>query len=273
VTHNTGTDCLTQFGVFFGGNPALKPETSEQATLGVVWEPNNAFSISTDYFKIRLAGGITNGIPLATILGDLGQYGHLVTRGPVDPAFPQLPGPITHIEQGYINLGNTHIEGVDVEAHYKWPTQGWGRLRFDMSGTYYIRYDAQATDGSFVGGVSNAFGSTVVGIIPRWKHYAQFSLDSGPWTATLGNTYQSSYVDWQTDFNNNQRRVSSMTLWDLQGVYRGFKHFTFTLGVKNLFDTNPPATNQQNTFQAGYDPSYYDARARFVYGQIRYEFK
>jgi iron complex outermembrane receptor protein len=273
VTGNTGTDCVTQFGLFFGGNPNLRPETSEQATLGAVWEPTNAFSISADYFKIRLAGGITNGIPIATILGDLGQYGNLVTRGPVDPAFPQLPGPILRIEQGYINLGNTHIEGIDVETHYKWPSKSWGRLRFDMSGTYYIRYDAQQTDGSYLGGISNAFGSTVVGIIPRWKHYAQFSLDSGPWSVSLGNTYQSGYVDWQTDFNGNNRRVSSMTLWDLQGVYRGWKGFTFTLGVKNLFDTNPPATNQQNTFQAGYDPSYYDARARFVYGQVRYEFK
>ncbi len=273
VTHNTGTDCLTQFGVFFGGNPDLKPETSEQATLGIVWEPNNAFSISADYFKIRLAGGITNGIPLATILGDLSTYGNLVTRGPVDPAFPQLPGPITHIEQGYINLGNTHIEGVDVEAHYKWPTSRWGRVRLDMAGTYYIRYDAQNLDGSFTGFVSNAFGSTVVGVIPRWKHYAQVSLDSGPWTVSVGNTYQSGYVDWQGDFNNNLRRVSSMSLYDVQGVWRGLKHFTFTLGVKNVLDSNPPATNQQNTFQAGYDPSYYDARARFVYGQVRYEFK
>ena len=44
--------------------------------------------------------------------------------------------------------------------------------------------------------------------------------------------------------------------------------------VKNLFDTNPPFTNSVGlTFQLGYDPSYYDARARFVYGSIRYAFK
>jgi iron complex outermembrane receptor protein len=43
--------------------------------------------------------------------------------------------------------------------------------------------------------------------------------------------------------------------------------------VKNVLDTNPPATNQQNTFQVGFDPSYYDPRARFVYGAIKYEFR
>jgi iron complex outermembrane receptor protein len=64
-----------------------------------------------------------------------------------------------------------------------------------------------------------------------------------------------------------------MSLWDLQGSYSGFKNWTLTLGVKNLFDTNPPVTNQQNTFQLGFDPSYYDPRARFVYGSVRYAFK
>jgi len=113
----------------------------------------------------------------------------------------------------------------------------------------------------------------VPGVLPRWKHYASFSWDSGPWQASLANTYQSSYVDVNTDGNDNVRRVSSMSLWDMQGSWSGLRNFTFTLGVKNLFDTNPPQTNQNLTFQGGYDPNYYDARARFVYAQIHYGFK
>jgi iron complex outermembrane receptor protein len=64
-----------------------------------------------------------------------------------------------------------------------------------------------------------------------------------------------------------------MSLWDAQVQWSGLKHWVFTLGAKNVLDTNPPATNQQNSFQLGYDPSYYDARARFVYGAVKYEFK
>lgn len=271
ITHDTGLDCQTQFGVIFGGNPDLKPEKSEQFTLGVVLEPTNALSVSADYFKIRLNNGITNGIPISTILGDLGTYGSLVQRAPSSD--PNLPGRITGILQTYINLGATHIEGIDAEVHYKFPQMRYGRLRFDMQGTYYSRYDFQNLDGTYSGFVGTAFGSTVVGVIPRWKHYAAMSLDTGPWSFTVANTYQTSYTDWQTDFNGNERTVSSMSLWDLQGSYTGFKHLTLTLGVKNVLDTNPPATNQQNTFQVGYDPSYYDARARFLYGMIRYEFR
>jgi len=272
VTGNTGIDCVTQFPIIFGGNPELKPEKSEQATLGIVFEPANNFSVSADYFKIRLNDAITNGIPVTTILADLEQFGSLVHRGPAEG---NLPGRITGIDQTYINLGATHIEGIDVEAHYKFAPTRFGRLRFDVSGTYYNRYDFQDAPPakSFTGFVGTAFGSVVVGVIPRWKHYATLTWDSGPWSATLANTYQTSYTDWQTDFNGNERTVSSMSLWDLQGSYSGIRHFIITLGVKNLMDSNPPATNQQNTFQVGYDPSYYDARARFVYGQLKYEFR
>ena len=274
VTHDTGFDCSTQFGLTFGGNPELKPEQSENATFGVVFEPTNQLSISADYFKIRLKDAITNGIPVDTILGDLAQFGGLVTRGPVDPNFPNLPGRITSIQQTYINLGSVHIEGWDTEIHYKWPRMSWGRLRFDLNGTYYTRNDSQNLDGTYTGFVSNQLGSPVAGVLPRWKHYAGFSWDSGPWMATLANTYQSSYVDVQGDgVTGDPRRVSSMSLWDIQGSYSGFKGFTLTAGAKNMFDTNPPQTNQQNTFQVGYDPLYYDARARFVYVSLKYAFK
>jgi len=175
VTHDNGIDCITQFPLIFGGNPDLQPEKSEQATLGFVFEPSNAFSVSVDYFKIRLNNTVTNGVPVATILGDLDRYGFLVTRGAPSAGFPNLPGPITNIQQTFTNLGALHIEGLDLEAHYKFPRTSWGRVRLDMSGSYYIRYDGQNTDGSYGGLVSNGFGS------PRWASPSKASLNCRNW--------------------------------------------------------------------------------------------
>ncbi|MEO6928664.1 MAG: TonB-dependent receptor, partial [Casimicrobiaceae bacterium] len=266
-------DCLTQFGVTFGGNPNLKPEESFQVSTGIVWEPVPGASVSLDYFKLNLSNTVSNGAPISTILGDLNQYGSLVTRGPVDPNQPNLPGHIQTIQQTFVNLGNTHMEGIDIDLRYRTPVYPLGRLRFGVSGTYFIRYDSQQLDGSYAGGISNAYGAVATGIIPRYKQYATVGWDRGPWAATVANTFQTSYTDYQTDFDGNTRRVSSMSLWDLQGQFTGFKNWTLTLGVKNVFDTNPPASNQQNTFQLGFDPSYYDPRARFVYGSVSYSFK
>ncbi|MEO8923183.1 MAG: hypothetical protein ABI330_10235 [Caldimonas sp.] len=37
------------------------------------------------------------------------------------------------------------------------------------------------------------------------------------------------------------------------------------IGVTNIFDRDPPFSNQAEVFQAGYDPSYSDPRGRFCY--------
>jgi iron complex outermembrane recepter protein len=270
ITQDFTSDCRAQFTVLFGGNQNLKPETSEQTSAGVVFEPIPNASISVDWFKINLTNAITNGISPSTILGDLTQFGSLVTRGPSQGA---LPGPITSILQTYINLGTVKIEGIDLEGHYRTPTMSWGRLSFDGSGTYYTKYDNQQIDGSYVSQVGTAFQQVVTGITPRWKQYVSATWDLGPWSATVANTYQTSYTDANTDFNGDLRTVGSLSLWDLQGSYTGFKNVKLTLGVKNLFDRDPPASNQVGTFISGFDPSYYDPRARFVYGSVSYRFK
>ena len=276
VTHDTGIDCQTQFGVVFGGNPSLQPEKSKQWAVGIVFEPAQGWSISADWFDLYLQQGITNGISPATILQDLNSYatyGNLVTRAPSDPANPNLPGRIVSIDQRYLNLGGTKIQGIDTNIQWSAPPTPVGRFRATMSGTYYIKYDAQQTDGSYAGFISNQLGSPVTGVSPRWKSYQTVSWDNGPWTVVLGNSYQSSYTDAQTDLDGNERTVSSMSLWDLQLVWKGFKNLALTLGSKNILDTNPPKSNQQNSFQVGFDPSYYDPRARVVYMQATYSFK
>jgi iron complex outermembrane recepter protein len=96
---NLRTDCSTQFTIINGGNPALTPEKSVNKTLGVVLSPLPQLSVALDAFRIDVKDTISNGVPPATILGDLARYGNLVTRGPADPANPSLPGPITTIAQ------------------------------------------------------------------------------------------------------------------------------------------------------------------------------
>jgi len=221
------------------------------------------------------------------VLGDVAQYGHLITRAAPDANFPNLPGRIISIDQRYINIGGTKIQGIDTNLQYSAPPTPYGRFRITMSGTYYIKYDVQQNDGSYAGFISNTFASAVTGVTPRWKSYQTVSWDNGPWSIVLGNSYQSSYTDAQCDFTDThadadcelaaggglKRTVSSMSLWDLQTSWKGWKNVTLTLGAKNLLDTNPPKSNQQNSFQLGFDPSYYDPRGRVVYVQATYKFK
>jgi len=271
-------DCNTQFVVTFGGNPDLRPEKANQTTIGAVWEPMSGISLSADWFYLDVKDIVANGVSVNTILApDLySTYSNLVTRAAAcapSPFVPGAPCPITAIDQRFVNVGRTKIEGIDVDARVKLAPTDFGRFSATLTGTYYIKYDVQQPDGSFAGFISNAYNAPNTGITPRWKSYIALNWDYGPWSATLGNTYQSSYIDVATDPDGNLRRVGELSLWDLQGTYSGFKNLTLTLGVKNLMDQNPPMTNSNLTFQSGYDPSYYDPRARFVYGSIKYTFK
>ena len=266
-------DCQNQYNVRFGGNPNLQPQKATQWQVGGVFEPVSAFNFGVDYFNIDLTNLISNGVTPGTILDNQAQYGYLITRGPVDPQFPTLPGPIVNIDQRFINLGEVRIQGLDFTMQVKLPATSFGRFTGNLNSTYYIKYDVQQPDGTFLGAVSNVFGAATSGVTPRYKQYATITWDYGPWTATLGNSYISSYIDAQTDGNGNLRRVGSQSLWDLYGAYSGFKNWTFALGVKNLLDTPPPFTNQHYDFQAGYDVSNYDVRGRFIFGSIKYAFK
>lgn len=286
---NDSNDCKTQFPILSGGNPQLKPETSDNFALGFVFEPVNNFSFGVDAFRINLKEAIIAGVPAPVILGDLTQWGSLVTRGPVNVA--GLPGPIVSINQTNLNQGKSVVEGMDINAKLRLPAVEAGRFTIGLSGTYTRKYDITLPDGSVdkaAGTFSNNLATSGVGgAVPRWKHYLTLDWASGPWAATIAQKFQAGYKDVPGTFEDldpaspdytgpqQHSRVASFTTIDLFGAYSGIKNLTIGLGVRNLFNIDPPYTNAggQNFFQAGYDPTYADPRGRFFYGRLAYSFK
>lgn len=100
------------------------------------------------------------------------------------------------------------------------------------------------------------------------------------WGAALTNNLTSSYIDQnQVTYvdpktgaeSQVNRTVEAYSTWGLQGTYRT-KNIELTLGVKNLFDTDPPFTNQADHFQVGFDPKYTDPHGRSWYAKANYKF-
>ncbi|MGZ5894405.1 MAG: TonB-dependent receptor, partial [Caldimonas sp.] len=274
TTHDGVKDCATQFTVTTGGNAGLKPEKSHNFTLGTVLEPINNVSVGIDYFRVRLQDTIVNGIGAAVILADPIKYASLITRGPVDPAFPNLPGPITNINLTNINLGITKVAGFDFDVKWRLPAGDWGRFTVNGSATYFNQFDTSNLDGSFSGGVDLTNPATG-GIVPRFKSYLAVDWTRGPWNLVLAQNFQKGYNDLAGTNEVVPRRVSSYTTYDLQASYSAFKSWRFTLGVRNLFDRDPPYSNAggQTSFQSGYDNQYADPRGRFVYGRVTYSYQ
>ncbi len=266
-------DCSTQFAVTNGGNAALKPEKSNNFTLGAVIEPVNNLSFGIDYFHVFLKETIVNGLGSAVILADPVKYAYLIQRGPVDPAFPTLPGAITNINLTNLNLGNTKVAGFDFDFKWRIPAGDLGRFLVNGSATYFNQFDTSNPDGSYTGGVDLTNAATG-GVVPRFKSYLAVDWTRGPWDFVLAQNFQKGYNDLTGTFEVVPRRVAAYTTFDLQGSYTGFKSWRFTLGARNVFDSDPPYSNAggQTGFQSGYDNQYGDPRGRFIYGRVTYAY-
>ena len=70
-------------------------------------------------------------------------------------------------------------------------------------------------------------------------------------------------------------QVKASTRYNLSLAYKGIKDVTARIGVRNLFDTEPPftASSSYGSHAAGYAASFTDPRGRFFYANLSYQFK
>jgi iron complex outermembrane receptor protein len=181
---------------------------------------------------------------------------------PGSPTPANVPCPIDYVVQVQENLGKYNVSGVDLSA-----TSRFGPVTFRLDGTYILQYRyQQQKDGDYLDNVGRTTSDN--GAIPRWRHYATLGYRVGPVQLNLSQTLVLGYRD-----DSDTRRVATYETWDVQGMWDAWRGLGVTLGVKNIFDRDPPASDQGQTFQVGYDPRYTDARGRMYYVGLKYAFK
>ena len=266
--------CAAQFMSLTGGNPNLKPETSKNATLGMVFEPTAGLNLGVDLWWIRLKqtiGSISQddvfGPKSKTIYAGLYHRtasGYLATDG------SECPNPATcgYVDLRTQNLGGVNTSGVDLSANYKLRT-ALGQFGFMLNSTYVQKYEYQNTEGGEWN--QNVGVYSGVGPVFQWQHNASMNWVSGAYGAGLAAHYKSGYTD-SADAPDAGFKVASYTTIDAFGSWTAPKGFGVTVGVRNLFDRAPPLSYQTQTFQAGYDPRYTDPTGRTYYLRGSYKF-
>ncbi len=246
-----------------------------------MFEPINNASFAVDWWQVNLKQTIISGIAPQAILDDPAKYGVFVTRAAPDPSCPGCLGRITNIDQTNTNLGETRVQGVDLDFRYRMPMAAAGVYTVGLNGTYFLKYEIQNPDGSFsnINGMVSPITQGVGGVIPRWRHYLYVDWKLAPWSLTIAQQYQSRYQDVPgtfeplADFKGN---VKAYSLYHFSSSYTGLidKNLKITFGIRNLLDTKPPYSNAggQNYFQAGYDPGYVDPRGRTYLLSATYKF-
>ena len=249
------TDCDPIVPVISGGNPALRPQRSVQANLGLVLAPSALWQASLDLWSVRVHDIIAS-LSDDEILADIALYeGRNVIRGPAGPNDPPgLPGPIVGIVATNQNLGDWVASGADLTASLGPVSTRFGRLGVQFDGSY-VRRERQSI---FPGNQVDLIGR----VAPRWQQVLSATLEQGGWATTLSHRYRRGYVDENPLPDDSLHHVTSYRLWDAQLSCTLQRGVQLTLGVRNLLDTDPPVTNQKAQFQLGYDPLYADPLGR-----------
>ena len=258
---NTVTDCSDIWSTYNYSNAKLKPEKSRQFSLGAVFEPKRGVNVTLDYWNIEKRDLIST-LGVDVILGNLDKYGSLVHRDEDDW--------IDHIDLVKENRGRQKISGVDLGVALSGLKSGVGTFGLRLNGTLTLSSKQQTGNGDPY--VSNLGHFINDGVVQRWRHTLAADWELGAFSATLSNSYLAGYTD-QSIIGKDDRKVGAYSLWDLTGAWAVTSALTLRAGVKNIFDTSPPFSQQAWFFLSGYDPSYTDPRGRYAYVSAQYRFK
>ena len=273
--------CANNWDTRTYSNPDLKPEKSRQFSIGVLADPTPSWSIGVDYWHIEKRDLIST-LGDDVILANLDKYEPLVHRYNEDEGlagcdYDPDDSEICFIELRKENRGKQKASGLDVTLQYRSPATAFGRFGAKLVGTWTLSSKKQTGDGDPY--ISNLGRFVTDGVVQRWRHRLNLDWERGAWSVNLANTLYSGYDDQNSAIDTNtgqvvgRNRVKAYSLWDLSAGWAATAALSLRAGVKNLFDTAPPFSNQAYFFISGYDPSYTDPRGRFFYLSAQYRFR
>ncbi len=267
------------FGGVGGGNPNLEEETATSITYGLVFNPRflPELTLSVDFYDIDIDNVIISPTPPDLADGCVDNFDSadnelcgLVTRD-TDPTSLGFGG-IKSVNITTRNLASLKTSGVDLQADYTWRI-GPGALNARVIANYIDSYkqkqlQSAVLDQELVGG-------------PRLPEI-RGGLQLGYTTESLSLNYQIRYIDGvrfarvealNPIEGSDPYQLGSETISDINASYRfgtGDFNWQLTLGVDNVFDTDPPPGSRTGRFTGG--SPYYDPIGRFYYAGLKVGF-
>ena len=188
-------------GVVQGGNPNLRPETTESYTAGIVITPRflPGFTATVDFYQLFTRNVILPSANVAAIV--LTQNGQFLLANPGAPpeaapfgvpfnTTPRFEDPnaptavyreegtflVTRIEGANTqNAGKRLVNGMDITASYQVPTTNWGTFTLSLGYNYFFTWKAEPSPGlgttNFLGDYNNGSLPLAPGGLPYHKGF------------------------------------------------------------------------------------------------------
>ncbi|ANH69825.1 TonB-dependent siderophore receptor [Mitsuaria sp. 7] len=264
-----------QYNVFTGGVETVKPEESKQATLGFRVEPTSSFSFGADWWWVGIDKTFGS-VDENEAFNNAQKYSNL---------FLVYTDPVTAekflaYNASTTNLGKSFSSGIDFDVTGRVNTP-IGRLTSNLRATYMLDRKVQLlAGGEYFSDVADNQAS--LGTVTfRWKGQWTNTLQHGNWVHAANVNFQSGYKDFETevenlgtgDFENVRLKVKPYVTLDWQTAYTWNKQLTVALGIKNVFDKEPPLSLRANGgHMLGFDYRYYSPMGRTVQVRASYDF-
>lgn len=247
-----------------GGDLNLRPETAKQWSLGLVLRPAPRWSASADFWVIDVEDTIQI-LTLRQLIENASTFPEKFIR--------DASGNVTQIDQRWINAGARQTRGVEFALRGGFDLPGGSALNVGFDGTLLLRKQEKVAPSlPFTSqlGVFSYAGD--LGL--KWKHNAWVNWSNDDWSATLTQVFRGTYQNQKlpgiqsgavvrSGFNE---KVDPYSIFHFSVSYLGLgPNYKLTLGVKNLFDTDPPfAITYDGNTGAGssWEPRVADPRGR-----------
>jgi len=248
-----------------GGNPNLKPEIGNTVVAGFVFEPSwlDGLQFSTDWYKVEIEDAVSSLgaqriVDGCYLLGDTGLCSSIQRNA---------DGLITKIDNGYLNVAQAKVEGVDVEVIYRAePNLFADQLeRFTLRGLvgHIIERSDTPLDGTPLD-IAGVLGT------PDLNAFITAGYTVGDYGVQLQQIYVADTilnVNWVEGVDVDKNSVSSGNYTNLrlhrEGILDNGGTWTVSLNVTNLFDRSPPVVpNYSSAGTAQLIPAGYDMYGR-----------
>lgn len=302
-------DCRRGISSVSTPNPNLKNETSKSYSFGTIITPTRNLDVLIDYYRIRKENE-TQLLSASFVAEHPELFPGLAVRdnnnlvGANGAAIPNT-GQLLAINRTFVNQGSTDTSGIDVEATHRLNMGENGRLTTRLNYTYTLSFKRAEREGEVShdlvgtnGGLSD--WATSVGDIPRHRLNlaSTWSIGNHAVTATADFvssisllrrydndvTYPVPYCHYGTgqpktayslgglpNFDHADCNVDEWLTFGAAYSYTGFKNWTLSANVRNLFDTKAPYDPRET--YAGFNSQLHNAMGRYFRLSASYKFK
>ena len=298
----TVLDCSYGMQRTAAGSKSLRPETSDNYSLGLVFEPVEGLTITYDKWSIeksdtiglfgeenhialdllrRLSAGTSNCAAVATNPAVVRDTDIPTDSLPLFAAAGLCPfGEVARVDDNYTNLDKRTVEGTDIGIYYDVETE-LGDFGFRYVGTFMDKYEQEAGGQAAELVAAQAAGTLpasvpVVGFAsligqngnPERKDTVRASWSKGDWAVRMTGLRYGDFV--QLLSNGQVFPIPEMTTFNLSVDYNfsmiGDIDSRIRLGMNNVQDERAPLADDS----FGYFADQHRDLGRYYYVDLRF---